>query len=207
MTDTKLRELERRWRETGSVEDEAAYLLERVRVGSLLTEHLELAAFVGHAGAAAALNLPVLAVPRDCIELARGLLNWGAEPLVGAVAAFAQNGLFQTASPVSQSELLEAALAALAWSRCPCALHADLAACASEKAAAAAIQLVHEELFEAAAWARLAREASWLAANLSSTEPPSPAALARAAKALEACDIEFVKHTACDWALTARCVH
>jgi hypothetical protein len=33
MSDTKLRDLERRSKETGTVEDEAAYLLERVRVG------------------------------------------------------------------------------------------------------------------------------------------------------------------------------
>jgi hypothetical protein len=35
MSDQKLRDLERRWKETGNVEDEAAYLLERVRVGRL----------------------------------------------------------------------------------------------------------------------------------------------------------------------------
>lgn len=44
MGDEKLRELERRWRESGTVEDEAAYLLERVRVGDLTQERLELAA-------------------------------------------------------------------------------------------------------------------------------------------------------------------
>ncbi|MBX3467746.1 MAG: hypothetical protein KF878_12750 [Planctomycetes bacterium] len=51
MSDAKLRELERRWRETGAVEDEAAYLLERVRVGDLTRERLELAAYCGHEGA------------------------------------------------------------------------------------------------------------------------------------------------------------
>ncbi len=34
MSDARLRELERRWKETGSVDDEAAYLLERVRSGT-----------------------------------------------------------------------------------------------------------------------------------------------------------------------------
>ena len=43
MSDAKLRELERRWKESGAVEDEAAYLLERVRVGDLTRERLELA--------------------------------------------------------------------------------------------------------------------------------------------------------------------
>ena len=47
MSDNKLRELERRWKETGSVEDEAAYLLERVRAGELTQERLELAAYCG----------------------------------------------------------------------------------------------------------------------------------------------------------------
>ena len=51
MSDSKLRELERRWKETGSVEDEAAYLLERVRVGDLTRERLELAAYWGHRSA------------------------------------------------------------------------------------------------------------------------------------------------------------
>ena len=40
MTDTKLRELERRWKESNAAEDEAAYLLERVRVGDLEQEKL-----------------------------------------------------------------------------------------------------------------------------------------------------------------------
>jgi hypothetical protein len=44
MSDERLRELERRWKETGSVEDEAKYLAERVRVGDLTLgneEHVE----------------------------------------------------------------------------------------------------------------------------------------------------------------------
>ena len=51
VSDQRLRELERKWRETGSVEDEAAYLRERVRVGDLTQERLELAAYCGHEGA------------------------------------------------------------------------------------------------------------------------------------------------------------
>lgn len=51
MSDERLRELERRWRESGAVEDEAAYLRERVRVGDLTEARLGLAAFCGHEGA------------------------------------------------------------------------------------------------------------------------------------------------------------
>ena len=49
MTDAHLRGLERRWMETGSVEDEACYLLARVRAGELTEERLRLAAYLGHA--------------------------------------------------------------------------------------------------------------------------------------------------------------
>lgn len=49
VSDQRLRELERKWRESGSLMDEAAYLRERVRVGDLTQERLELAAAFGHA--------------------------------------------------------------------------------------------------------------------------------------------------------------
>lgn len=58
MTDERLRELERRWKETSSLDDEVAYLRERVRVGDLSQERLELAAFVGHAASQQCLNQP-----------------------------------------------------------------------------------------------------------------------------------------------------
>lgn len=60
MSDQRLRDLERRWREGGSVEDEAAYLRERVRVGDLTHERLELAAYCGRAAAELCVDLPGL---------------------------------------------------------------------------------------------------------------------------------------------------
>lgn len=51
MSDTRLRDLERRWRETGAVDDEAAYLVERVRVGDLHPEHLKAIASLGYPAA------------------------------------------------------------------------------------------------------------------------------------------------------------
>jgi hypothetical protein len=47
VSDSRPRELERRWRETPGVEDEAAYGLERVRVGDLEREKLKLATYLG----------------------------------------------------------------------------------------------------------------------------------------------------------------
>ncbi|MBX3471257.1 MAG: hypothetical protein KF878_30690 [Planctomycetes bacterium] len=70
MSDTRLRELERLWKETGSSDDEAAYLLERVRVGDLTQERLELAAYSGHEGALLCVNV---APPEDLVPWLRGL--------------------------------------------------------------------------------------------------------------------------------------
>lgn len=56
VTDRKLRELERKWKESGTTDDEAAYLAERVRVGDLSPKRLKLAAHCGHVGARKALE-------------------------------------------------------------------------------------------------------------------------------------------------------
>ena len=50
MTDSRLRELERRFQATGSVEDEAAWITERLRVGELARERVELAGSGGVGG-------------------------------------------------------------------------------------------------------------------------------------------------------------
>ena len=89
MSDQKLRELERRWRETGSVEDEAAYLRERVRVGDLTQERLELAAYCGHEGARVAANST--AVNRDHFLL--GLSQLSRELVAQAAVAVAGEAL------------------------------------------------------------------------------------------------------------------
>ncbi|MCO5169192.1 MAG: hypothetical protein M9894_22850 [Planctomycetes bacterium] len=51
MSDERLRQLERRWRETGAVEDEAALLAHRLRVGSLSAGSLRLLAYLQHGAA------------------------------------------------------------------------------------------------------------------------------------------------------------
>jgi hypothetical protein len=57
VSDLRLREAQRR-ASTGGVADEAALIVERLRVGTLTRERLELAAFCGHAAAQAALGWP-----------------------------------------------------------------------------------------------------------------------------------------------------
>ena len=86
MSDQKLRELERRWRETGSVEDEAAYLRERVRVGDLTQERLELAAYCGNQGASVALDVPQAECSRtDLASWCLGLGRWRQQLVVLAL--------------------------------------------------------------------------------------------------------------------------
>lgn len=55
MTDDRLRAAERRWRETGSLEDRAALLFARVRSGSLTVSRLRAAEVLGDEGAELAL--------------------------------------------------------------------------------------------------------------------------------------------------------
>lgn len=58
MSDERARELERRWRESGLVEDRAAWLRERMRSGELPPEKLQLAAALGDAAACTVLGWP-----------------------------------------------------------------------------------------------------------------------------------------------------
>ncbi|MGE0707023.1 MAG: hypothetical protein AB7N76_02470 [Planctomycetota bacterium] len=76
MSDESLRRLERRWQETGAVDDEAALLTERARVGALDPERLRLAAYCGHPAAVLALG--------DAAEVGGEPLDeflWGLFPL------------------------------------------------------------------------------------------------------------------------------
>ena len=56
MSDDHLRTLEHRWQASGDLHDEARYLAARVRSDQLNPSHLELAAYLGHGAAIAALG-------------------------------------------------------------------------------------------------------------------------------------------------------
>ena len=58
MSDLRARELERRWRETGALEDRVAWLRQRMRGGELPLERLALAAAVGDAASGEVLGWP-----------------------------------------------------------------------------------------------------------------------------------------------------
>ena len=135
MSDQRLRELERRWRETGSVEDEAAYLRERVRVGDLTQERLELAAHCGHEGARRALGQEPIAPPRSPSETTswlRSLPQAPHEVLVRAALQAARNGVAAGDNHAKRGRFRErvieakrAVSAVEKWLACPCLRHEE----------------------------------------------------------------------------------
>jgi len=133
MTDQRLRELERRWQEAGAVVDEAAFLLERVRVGELVVDDLRRAAYCGHAGAQYAcgeamdINGENLGLWVMAYELEAPWWNRSCVVLAALTACS-----FAT-FPSDCREQAEAAIpAARGWLDCPCDEHARQARAVSE---------------------------------------------------------------------------
>ncbi|MCW8137456.1 MAG: hypothetical protein KIT58_00955 [Planctomycetota bacterium] len=119
MSDTRLRELERRWNETGSPDDEAAYLLERVRVGDLTQERLELAAYCGHEGAR---RLTSTTAVDDSEAWIAGLARFGHAVVVEA-AIEAARCLCDGADEWTADRLRSVIVDACTWHACPCDEH------------------------------------------------------------------------------------
>ncbi|MBX3465907.1 MAG: hypothetical protein KF878_03285 [Planctomycetes bacterium] len=124
MSDARLRELERRWRRTGAVDDEALYLAERARAGDLAAERLALAAALGHEAARRAAPSPP--ATDDDQRLVKAVSTCGVEALVRAQVALARwslGALAMARDRPPEPALAAAALAigaAEAWLRCPC---------------------------------------------------------------------------------------
>ena len=51
MSDDRLRKLENRWRQESTLQNEVAYLLERIRVGDLTRHQVNLACYLEHPAA------------------------------------------------------------------------------------------------------------------------------------------------------------
>lgn len=79
MTDSPLRELERRFRATGSDEDEAAWLRARLQAGSLTPSNLELASYCGHQAALIAFGHSVSPLTIEGIEVEWPTTGHGSE--------------------------------------------------------------------------------------------------------------------------------
>lgn len=91
MSDLDLRELERRWRASGSPDDEARWLVGRVRRGELDVNRLELAACCDRAAAAQALRaIGLTPSPTSWVTDVR---RWGDDVCVRATLAAARRAL------------------------------------------------------------------------------------------------------------------
>lgn len=121
MSDERLRQLERRWRETRAIDDEAAYLAERVRAGHLTEECLSLAAHCGHVAARRAIQGRPGEEPVSLKERVYGLAKWGKETCVRASVAAA--GVHASTDAMA----LHALNAASEWLACPCDSHRNAA--------------------------------------------------------------------------------
>lgn len=125
MSDHRLRELERRFRLSGNLADEAAWLRARVQAGELTQSGLELAAFLGHAAASAALGVQ----GSDAPQTVEGWLTFegrGEEPLTRAVLASASLllGRLDSTPPLFET-LSEVVRAIEAWCLDPMAERAE----------------------------------------------------------------------------------
>ncbi len=86
MSDARLREFERRWRDTQSAEDEAAYLTERLRAGELTATQLW--AYCGRPGAVLVMPHAATTVsPTVPLRWVHGLERWGRRPCAAAALA------------------------------------------------------------------------------------------------------------------------
>lgn len=159
MTDSRLRELERRWKESGSTRDEAAFLLERARIGALSRRRLRLAALAGSTAAKAVLGGASSVKVLAGAELLPRLKSWGLRAVVVAAHAAAEHALRVTAWP-DQAPPWEALRAAKLWLSCPCSRHAEAAHAASIQAFAAAQRAKEDQSFQAAESARAASHAA-----------------------------------------------
>lgn len=120
MSDDRLRELERRWRETGALGDRAAYLQERARCGDLEPERLRLAAFLGAEVGGAEPEPPPVAEDLDLAAWIGALAAYGVVTLRRAAIAAADHSARQASS---SGMPMRAVLAAEELLLCPCDSH------------------------------------------------------------------------------------
>jgi len=85
MSDERLRELERSWKETATVESEADFLLERLRAGRLTKKKLEMMAYFGSEAGQLALHddlpFPLMTAALDKLQAMVETELWGVEDL------------------------------------------------------------------------------------------------------------------------------
>lgn len=132
-SDEGLRRLERRWRESESLEDEIALLNEKLRLGDIRPERVELAAYLGHPAAELCLAWDGDSAWGDGQRL-RGVSRFDKESRVRIAIAGATSSLTRDQKIVWRVEDPEgwrALYAAEDWVDCPCAAHREAAGLAA----------------------------------------------------------------------------
>jgi hypothetical protein len=146
VSDARLREAERSWQQSGTVEDEARFLLQRVRAEALLQAQLELAAACGHQAAEQALatTSPLMI---DAYRIAHRLAPWGRPVLVRlaveaaghALVVWDRHAIDEHGARTEEGELSHAAVrAARRWLEDPSPTSEAQARVAAELASSAA---------------------------------------------------------------------
>lgn len=137
MTDIDVWQLERRWKESGSTEDEATYLLARTQSGDLDEKWLRLASHAGYVAARKAMGndppLPASGRWADLDPWVTAFSDWGVQAAgVAALAAVevAWSSWERHFTGIPR-EAIEAWLQAThAWLACPCEAHQHAASTA-----------------------------------------------------------------------------
>lgn len=134
MTDANLRELERRFRTSGNVEDEAAWLRARLQAGEVSQERLQLAAQLEHLASIALVQSLGKPDNVDCSEIV-GLIRWSRR-----IAEFGLSAWVAALLPLADDDAIcweqtrhrpsadlqapsTATEAAREWLGCPCDTH------------------------------------------------------------------------------------
>jgi hypothetical protein len=136
VADERVRELERRFRQSGAIEDEVAWLEARVRAGALARRRLELAAYLGHPAARRLVDPP----PEHRLETERQAESelWGFQfhhwqrPWLARACVAAVRLLLPLFDEFRVSAHFRRCIEAVeAWIVCPCEGHAALVRAAS----------------------------------------------------------------------------
>lgn len=124
MSHEKLQELERRFRESKQVGDEVAWLRERVTLGDLTQERLELAAYCAHPAAERACGIMTSSATPSLEEMTRNLASFQdpAQP-VALVAARCVSSIGVDGLGQAPEALTRAVAGILEFERCPCEAH------------------------------------------------------------------------------------
>lgn len=181
--DAEVRELERRFRASGALDDEAAWLLARVRAGSLAEQRLHLASYLRDHAAVLAAGGAYFDDPFSSNPTFKEIKRYGKETCVRIAVASARAALAaeryhrrrwpedETYHTYALEPWDECVAAAEAWVLCPCRRHQEGARVWVERsrprgadwAALAAIEAAR------AVWRRPVQSARWAHAHAGST--------------------------------------